>query len=365
MNQLYRSEERAARLARVAGAGAGAGAGAPGSVRPSGSADASFATVLVRNLAFQDWFIAAYFTLMLGAIAFGNGPGRQACLERVGITFACFVLGIVLTRGGLLPRRTLANELTYRMTIFLSVFLSYFQLREILPAVTTRALDAEILAFDLQVFGVEPSLAWDRFVTPRTTEWFSFFYFGYFFILSAHVLPMLFNAKNAHRLAHFALGIFFVFCTGHLVYMLVPGWGPYRHLAGHFDNELEGGLFWSLVKATVEAGGAQKDIFPSLHTAVPTYFAIFSYMHRRALPFRYTWPVMAFSATQIILATMFLRWHYLVDIVAGLLLATTAALLSYRIVTWERARRRLLGVAPIFTIFEWPWARNDEERGES
>jgi hypothetical protein len=62
---------------------------------------------------------------------------------------------------------------------------------------------------------------------------------------------------------------------------------------------------------------------------------------------------MAFVATQIIGATMFLRWHYMIDIFAGLTLATTAALLSHGIVTWETARRAQKGVLPIFIPLDW------------
>jgi PAP2 superfamily len=196
---------------------------------------------------------------------------------------------------------------------------------------------------------VEPALAWDRFVTPFATEWFAFFYFGYFVLLPLHVLPMMFIAKDTARIAHFSLGIITVVVVGHVLYMLVPGWGPYHHLASQFEHPLQGGTFWHLVQATVQGGGAQKDIFPSLHTALPTYFAIFSFMHRKALPFRYTWPLLAFASSQIILATMFLRWHYLIDIFAGLALATFAALVSHRIVTWEAGHRARRGVTPIYT----------------
>ena len=111
----------------------------------------------------------------------------------------------------------------------------------------------------------------------------------------------------------------------------------------------DGARVRTITAATVQGGGAQKDIFPSLHTALPTYFAIFSFMHRRALPFKYTWPLLAFASSQIILATMFLRWHYLIDIFAGLALATLAALVSHRIVTWEAAHRARRGVTPIYT----------------
>ena len=312
-----------------------------------------FVLRFARNLAAQDLMISGYFALLLFAVLTAKGPGRDESIRTVLIDIACLAVGLLLTRGGILRQGSFAHGLLYRLTLFLAVFLSYFQLRWILPAVSPHSLDADLLAFDLRVFGFEPSVAWDRYVTPQTTEWFAFFYFGYFFLLSAHVIPIMLVGKNQLRTAHFALGIFMVFCTGHLLYMLVPGWGPYHHLAGQFEHPLEGGLFWRLVRATVDAGGSQKDIFPSLHTATPTYFAIYSYMHRRVLPFRFTWPLMAFAATQIIVATMFLRWHYLIDIIAGVTLATTAALVSHRVVCWETARRERRGVPAIWTSLDW------------
>ena len=139
---------------------------------------------------------------------------------------------------------------------------------------------------------------------------------------------MLFWQRDERVLARFGVGFLMIFLTAHLLYMVVPGWGPYWYFNGSFQHELHGGTFWPLVRQTVDGGGAQKDIFPSLHTAVPTFIAIFSFRNRRLVPFKYSWPVMAFVATQIIIATLFLRWHYLVDVVAGLTLATTAAFLG-------------------------------------
>jgi hypothetical protein len=233
---------------------------------------------------------------------------------------------------------------------------SFFQLREILPAVSPWYVDDRIYAFDLHVFGFEPSLWFDRFVNPSTTEWFAFFYFLYFLILTVHVLPMMMQ-RDEVLLSRFAVGILMLFMVAHLVYMAVPGWGPYWYLKGEFHHDLEGGLFWRLVRETVDAGGAQKDIFPSLHTAAPTFMAIYSIRHRRFIPFRYTWPIVTFLATQMILATMFLRWHYLADVVAGLALATLASVLGQRIADWERARRERLGVQPAWAPLVYPRSR--------
>jgi hypothetical protein len=309
-----------------------------------------------------DWIITSYFGIVTFAVFLGGGPDRDASLALIGLDWTIFAIGLLLSRGGILKKGGFANATLYRLTIFSMIVSSYFELRVILPTVSTRAVDASIFAFDMRVFHVEPSLAWDRFVTPQTTEWFAFFYFGYFFLLALHTIPFAFFVKNTNLVARFALGITIVFCVGHVGYMIVPGYGPYYFLANDFHHGLSGGFFWGLVQEAVAAGGAMKDIFPSLHTAVPTFFALFSFRYRRELTaFRFSWPVVAFCAVQIIGATMFLRWHYVVDILAGLSLAAAADALSARLVPWDERRRIAQGLAPAWAPLSLPWSRRSTE----
>jgi len=315
---------------------------------------ASSATTFVHSFASQDWLFIGYFGALLAALAFGQGSNRNACLVRVSADLGFYLFVVALVRLNVVRWGSMASALLYRTAITAALLASFFQLREILPAVSPGAIDAQIYAFDMDVFGFEPSVWMDRFVRPATTEWFAFFYFLYFLILTVHVIPMLLSRDDV-LLARFALGILLIFMTAHLVYMLVPGWGPYRTL--QFGHDLAGPTFWPLVRETVDAGGAQKDIFPSLHTAVPTFLAIFSFRHRKYVPFGYTWPIVSFLATQIIIATMFLRWHYLVDVIAGLVLAITASIGTQRLADWERGRRERLGVQPAWMPLVYPWSR--------
>ncbi len=316
----------------------------------------------VHSFASQDWLLLGYMVALFGALAVGTGHDRSACMVRVAADLGAYLFVLALVRLQVLRWGGPASSLLYRVTLMATLLGTFFQLREILPAVSPRALDSRIYAFDLGVFGVEPSVWLDRFVSPPTTEWFAFFYFLYFLILTVHVLPMLFLWQPHERaLARFGVGFLMIFLTAHLLYMVVPGWGPYWYLKGTFQHELQGPVFWPLVREAVDAGGAQKDIFPSLHTAVPTYIAIFSFRHRRLTPFKYTWPVMAFVATQIIVATLFLRWHYLVDVVCGLALAVTASFAGQRIADWEHARRERLGIQPAWMPLVYPWTRSSDD----
>lgn len=317
---------------------------------------------LLRTMAVQDWLVTGYFTVLLIAVASGSGPLRMHCVAMILRSLAVVIAGIVLTRGAILPFGSKLTALAYRVMVSGAVIHSYFLLRDVLPTATARSVDAELYAFDLRVFGFEPSVAWDAFVNPHTTEWFSFFYFGYFVLISIYIEGSMFFARDIHRFAAFSLGVLTVFCVGHCTYMLVPGFGPYRHLHDTFAHPLAGPTFWPLVWNTVSSAGAQKDIFPSLHTAVPSFLTFFAWRNRRVAPFRYIWLPTGLFTSQIIIATMFLRWHYLIDIVAGLSLASFSAFVLPKVAEWERRRREAMGVMPVWnTLFTLKLLRDPDD----
>lgn len=292
-----------------------------------------------REMAVHDWMVFSFLAILnLAVLRAPDRPIKPKCLIEVGALLAVFLVVVVLVRGRFLKDSPFTG-LLYRVGIYGPVQLSYFFLKDVLPLVNEHSVDWELYRLDLDLFGIEPAMALDRFVNPLTTEWFAFFYFWYFFLLALHVVPILFMSRRRDVLGEFAFGMLMVFCIGHTGYMLVPGYGPYRAMADHFQNAFPSGFWLDMVMSTVQSGGAQKDIFPSLHTGAPAFIALFSFRNRDKIPFRYTWPIVALFAVNIIGATMFLRWHYIIDVVAGLALATAAGLLAPRVMRWELKRR--------------------------
>lgn len=293
----------------------------------------------LKSFAIQDWIVLAYATFLNVAVALApSGPVKDHCALRVGALLVMLLFTLTTVRGRLLPG-SFAPALIYRLGVYGVVQISYFFFRELLPLVNPRSLDAELHGLGVRLFGAEPALALDRVVTPVTTEWFAFYYFGYFFVLATHVVPIVFLAKDKRLLGEFTFGLIFMFSLGHTLYMLVPGYGPYRAVAGEFQHALPNGMWLNVVMEAVAEGGAQKDIFPSLHTCAPTFIALYSFRHRALAPYRYTWPLVLFFAANIIVATMFLRWHWLLDVIAGLGLALTSQALSVKVTSFELARR--------------------------
>ena len=302
-----------------------------------------------RELAPQDFIVFTYLC-GLNAAVFHAHPGatRNFGLASVSGLIVLHVVTMLAIRTRWFTHRFFM-PLVYRLVTYGCVQVTYFMFAQLLPLVNPGALDQELYQFDLRYFGVEPAVYLDRFVNPISTEWFAFFYFSYFLVLALHVLPILFTSRNSRTLAEFALGMIILFCIGHTTYMLVPGYGPYRSLPDAFAHHLSPGIWWNTTTDLVARSGAQKDIFPSLHTAAPTFLVLFSYHRRAEMPFKYTWPVVAFFSANIVIATMFLRWHYVIDVIAGLCLALLTHVLTVRIGEREAARRDALGLGP-----PWP-----------
>jgi hypothetical protein len=293
----------------------------------------------LRSLAVHDWIVLGYLSFLnLAVLSRPAGPLRDHCQERVVVLLLALLAALIVVRGPLRATGPLV-ALLYRLTIYGTVQLSYFFFREMLPFLNPSTLDRELHGLGVLLFGAEPALVMDRWVSNTTTEWFAFFYFGYFFVLAVHVIPILLLARSKRLLGEFTFGMLFVFCLGHTLYIFVPGYGPYRAVAGEFQHALPDGLWLDVVMQTVSEGGALKDIFPSLHTAAPLFIALYSFRHRELIPFRYTWPLVCFFSLNIIGATMFLRWHWIIDVVAGVALATAAQALSVLATNFELRRR--------------------------
>src|SRR5689334_2150533 len=143
---------------------------------------------LLRELAIHDWLVIVYLVILTAAVGLSpTSPAQDRCLGHVTSMLAFCAAVLALVRGGLLKGGVIA-PLLYRLAVYGTVQISYFELRELLPVVNSTSLDPQLSYIDEHILHFEPSLFMDRFVTSATTEWFAFFYFGYFALLAVHVL---------------------------------------------------------------------------------------------------------------------------------------------------------------------------------
>jgi hypothetical protein len=291
----------------------------------------------VHNLALQDFAILISNALLTAvALLVAQGPAaRQVQLETS--TLLCLMaLMLVLTRGEVIEASAV-RAATYRLGLLGATSCSYLVLRKLLPALHPTLLDAKLIAIDGALFGATPSIWLDRYVTVGRVEWFAFFYYSHYWLLTSYLIGTLLFDQGRRRY-ELLLGASLSAAIGHSIYLLVPGIGPYASSSLSFVHPLLGGVWWARVNVAVASAGAGLDIFPSMHTELSLLIGLHAFRYRHQPPLTWTWLLTCACVGNIIIATLFLRWHYGVDVLAGGLLAIGIHRLAIKAWHWEAAR---------------------------
>jgi membrane-associated phospholipid phosphatase len=173
----------------------------------------------------------------------------------------------------------------------------------------TSTFDPFFRDLDRMLFGVEPSFFLARRLgSPFLHEVVHALYFSYY-VLIPGVGGVLY-ARDRSLFQRYLFCVCFAFYVSYLVYIVLPVHGPHG-LRG--DDFRGGALFVPLmdfIYAHAEtAGGA----FPSSHVAVAVVCAAFARRQGRAL-----FAASLISLAGIAFSTVYCRYHYAVDSIAGL-----------------------------------------------
>src|SRR5262245_17595579 len=194
---------------------------------------------------------------------------------------------------------------------------SFQQLRTAIPAVNPWKADLVLQAIDRHLVGGNLSLAMQSWTHPVATEILSACYILFFpYLLSSLIW---YFCGDLELLKRFCVGLFSLYGIGFLGYSLVPAGGPYLAMAGEFEVPLEGYSITQWNDALVRMGSNGADVFPSLHCAVSAFLLAFDYRHKR----RRFWLCLV-PAMGLWLSTVYLRYHYLIDCLAGFALTAVA-----------------------------------------
>ena len=134
---------------------------------------------------------------------------------------------------------------------------------------------------------------------------------------------------------YFAFLIALGYLASYVGYLIVPARGPRFLLRDLQHTPLQGlWLFEGMQKTLNQLESAHYDCFPSGHTEL----TILAWWSTRRSISRLFWPYFAYTIS-IIFATVYLRYHYTVDVLAGVAVATSlilAAPLLYRYLAGRR-----------------------------
>jgi membrane-associated phospholipid phosphatase len=182
--------------------------------------------------------------------------------------------------------------------------------------------DALLLSWDETCFGRTPAQSLVPYPQPWLTETVSICYLLFFpAVLALFVVALWQGPRGGAALFR---GLISLYAIGFLGYTLVPAVGPHLAWPELFPAWQDPGFFTRLNAQLVEQGSNRVDVFPSLHSAITWFFLGYWW--------RMKWVVFWFCllpACGLFLATFYLRYHYGVDVIAGILLGSICLRLTF------------------------------------
>ena len=255
------------------------------------------------------------FLLVTSARLLAAGGAAGPCLAFTGMAAAIVVMAKAATRW---PSATMSR---LRLAIFpVLVNVVYWQLGPVVEQLGANNWDAALLRADRALLADTPSVLLGGWTPPLLTDFLSGCYLLFFpGVLAAFFFAILRPELRGVRLFN---GLISLYGLGFLGYTLIAA-GPHLAMPEAFPAALTGGWLTRTNAALVADGSNRVDVFPSLHTAI-TVFLMGSLWPRH----RRVFLALLIPAAGLCAATLYLRYHYAVDLFAGLLLAAATLALN-------------------------------------
>jgi membrane-associated phospholipid phosphatase len=207
---------------------------------------------------------------------------------------------------------------------FLVILMMYYSLwGDATHLLVTTDRDAELIAWDQKLFGFQASVAIQRFISPPLTAWMEFAY-AFHILNIPTVACFIYLWRSRARFREMMAGVLVVTFFGVIGYLLVPAIGPLYTLRDQYTVALSQPL--AIVNRQIEFldyARILRDVFPSLHVGIS--FVVWMYAYRNSR--RLFW-ILAPLILSLWVSTVYLRYHYLVDVLAGLVLGPPCFLLA-------------------------------------
>ncbi len=187
-------------------------------------------------------------------------------------------------------------------------------------------IDQRLIQIDFSIFGVHPTLWMQQWIVPWFTDLMSLSYISYYFL--PVILIVVLYLKN--RMLEFDESIFvlaFGYYVSFIGYILFPAVGPRYTMAHLYTVPLEASFITDFVRDILNALEHNKrDCMPSGHTQIVLIVLYLAHRYEKFL-FYIFFPVIC----GLILSTVYLRYHYVIDLFVGAALAVGCMMIAPRL----------------------------------
>lgn len=208
-----------------------------------------------------------------------------------------------------------------------ALFIFFFEeLHYLSKLIHPQWFDSSLLAFEYALFGAYPTVWLEQFASPLLNDAMAFAYMTYYFY-TVVLVSVLYARGRMVEFRATMLGTAIAYCMGYLVALAWPMEGPY-HTLRHLQQapELPGYIFTAVMNLVQGVGRVHGAAFPSLHVAGATVAVLAAWRYSRHL----FWIFLPFYIAMLV-ATVYGRYHYFVDLPAGFVIGVIGFAIARRL----------------------------------
>jgi len=221
----------------------------------------------------------------------------------------------------------------YPMALF--TFL-YEEIRHLVHIIFPGWFDGWINHLELKLFGEYPTIWLQKVVSVTLNEYMMFAYFSYYFLMPV-LGAALYIKDRIKEFDQFLLICAVAFYISYLGFIFAPVEGP-RYALSHIHNlKLVGIIFTPVAQYVIKVAGLHGGCMPSSHVAVALVVMIFAIRYTRTLAWILTPLILS-----LFVATVYGRFHYFLDVVAGILVGFVALFICERFLIPKQEKRPML-----------------------
>lgn len=208
--------------------------------------------------------------------------------------------------------------------------LSFYALPGAIKVLGRPDADAWLSAADQGLLGRPAAEVLQAIASPGLTDLLTLCYLFFFVVLVFG--PGYYCLRDLASFRACIVGLFVLYAVGFAGYVALPAGGPFRTLTQL--PALPMGAVAQFMHPLIVSGSNGVDVFPSIHFAASLYLLSFDWWHYRRRFWLWLAPIVL-----LWVSTVYLRYHYLVDLIAGLPVAGLGLWVMHRYRRSELAGR--------------------------
>jgi len=258
----------------------------------------------------------AFVAMILALTAFVGVTGRLPNPWPLALRLLLMAVGVgVMAWLARRPKLPAAVRLATDFYPLVLVPLVFDSIGPLIPAIHPIRRDDMLIAIDRWLLGVDPTVWLSRWLSRPLSDLMFLLYCTYYFV--PLVVAISLWRKSADWGREFIFVITLAFYVSYVGYFLVPALGPRSTLhAGAMDDLLASPISRTIAHTLNVLENTKNDAFPSGHTMISVMCVILAYGRTR-----WAFWIALFCTLGVIAATIYCRYHYVIDVIAGLVLA--------------------------------------------